>query len=97
MLPLYLRNVDFVKDEVIDSCLMLDLGTGGARAGGLVVCEATQDDDVSLVDCLECVNYAKVSTLVINYTYIYMTHLNQFSTHVSYLPQQSNHRHIKTK
>jgi hypothetical protein len=41
------------------------LGAGGARAGDLVVPEAAQDDDASLVDCLERVSCAKVSALVI--------------------------------
>jgi hypothetical protein len=41
---------------------MLLLGTGGAGAGALVVHEAARDDDTALVDCLECVSCAKVSS-----------------------------------
>jgi hypothetical protein len=62
----------FIKDEVIHSCLMLVLGTGGAGAGGLVVREAVRDDDMALVDCLEHVSCAKVSTLVIIIVCIYV-------------------------
>jgi hypothetical protein len=44
---------------------MLVLGTGGAGGGDLVVCEATRDDDTTLVDCLERVSCEKVSALII--------------------------------
>jgi hypothetical protein len=39
-------------------------GTGGVGAGDLVVCKVVQNDDVSLVDCLERVSCMKISILV---------------------------------
>jgi hypothetical protein len=53
------------------------LGTDGARASDLVLREATQDDNSSLVDCLERVSCAKVSALVviITCTYVYLLSL----------------------
>jgi hypothetical protein len=52
-------------------------GTDGARASDLVLREATQDDNSSLVDCLERVSCAKVSALVviITCTYVYLLSL----------------------
>jgi hypothetical protein len=44
---------------------MLVLGTGGAGGGDLVFCEAAQDDDMVLIDCLERVSCAKVFALII--------------------------------
>jgi hypothetical protein len=51
-----------IKEGVLDSCLMLILGTGGARVGALVARETTRDDYVALIDCLGCVSCAKVSS-----------------------------------
>jgi hypothetical protein len=51
----------YVKEKVLDSFLMLILGTRGARVGDLVAYEAAQDDDTALVDCLERVSCAEVS------------------------------------
>jgi hypothetical protein len=45
--------------------------SGGAAASDLVLCEATQDDSSSLVDCMEHVSCAKVSALVAYY-YLYL-------------------------
>jgi hypothetical protein len=39
---------------------MLILDIGDAEAGALVVSRGAQDDDVTLLSCLECVSYAKV-------------------------------------
>jgi hypothetical protein len=44
----------------------------GAGAGGLVVCEAAQDNDTTLVDCLEHVSCAKVSALAIIIVCVYV-------------------------
>jgi hypothetical protein len=41
------------------------LGTGGVGASDLVVREAAQNDDTSLVDCLECVSCVTISAVVI--------------------------------
>jgi hypothetical protein len=41
--------------------------SGCAGTGGLVLSEAAQDDSSSLVDCLDFVCCAKVSTLVVYY------------------------------
>jgi hypothetical protein len=38
---------------------------GDARAGDLVLCKATQDDTLLLVDCLEHVSCVKVSALLL--------------------------------
>jgi hypothetical protein len=62
----------YVKEEVLDSCLMLVLGTGGVGAGTLVAREAARDDDIALVDCLERVSCTKVSSLVIGIVCIYV-------------------------
>jgi hypothetical protein len=62
----------FVEYEVIDSCLMLILGTEGVGAGGLVVREAARDNDTALLDYLEHVSCAKVSTLVIIIVCVYV-------------------------
>jgi hypothetical protein len=51
-----------IKEGVLDSCLMLILGTGGARVGALVARETTRDDYVALIDCMGCVSCAKVSS-----------------------------------
>jgi hypothetical protein len=63
-----------LRIEVFDSCLTPVLGTGGAGASDLVLCEVARDDDTSLVDCLEHVSCVKVLALVIIivYTYIYL-------------------------
>jgi hypothetical protein len=63
-----------IKIGVLDSCLTPISGTGGGGASDLVVCEVVQDDDTSLVDCLERVSCAKVSALVIIIicTYVYL-------------------------
>jgi hypothetical protein len=52
-------------------------GTDGARASDLVLREDAQDDNSSLVDCLERVSCAKVSALVviITCTYVYLLSL----------------------
>jgi hypothetical protein len=63
----------YVKEEVLDSCLMLVLGTGGVGAGTLVAREAARDDDIALVDCLERVSCTKVSSLVIVCIYVYLS------------------------
>jgi hypothetical protein len=54
---------------------------GGAEAGNLVVHEAAQDDDMSLVDCLECVSCAKVSALVIIIvcTHVYLIFIRRYT------------------
>jgi hypothetical protein len=39
---------------------MLILDIGNAEAGALVVSRGAQDNDVTLLSCLECVSYAKV-------------------------------------
>jgi hypothetical protein len=51
---------------------MLVLGTGGAGAGSLVAGEAARDDYTALVDCLERVSCANVSSLVIIIVCIYV-------------------------
>jgi hypothetical protein len=61
-----------IKEEVLDSCLMLVLCTGGARAGALVARETTRDDYMALIDCLGCVSCAKVSSCVIVIVCIYV-------------------------
>jgi hypothetical protein len=60
------------------SCLMHISCTDGARASDLVLREATQDDNLSLVNCLERVSCAKVSALVviITCTYVYLLSLS---------------------
>jgi hypothetical protein len=60
---------------VFDSCLMHV--SGGAGASDLVLREAAQDDNSSLVDCLEHVSCVKVSALVviITCTYVYLLSL----------------------
>jgi MFS-type transporter involved in bile tolerance (Atg22 family) len=62
----------YVKEEVLDPCLMLILGTGGAGAGAFVAHEAVRDDDIALVDCLEHGSGAKVSSVVIIIVCIYI-------------------------
>jgi hypothetical protein len=52
---------------------MLVFGTGGAGAGGLVVCEPAQDNDIALVDCLECISCIKVSALAIIIVCVYVS------------------------
>jgi hypothetical protein len=51
---------------------MLVLGIGSAGAGDSVVHKAVQDDDTSLVDCLERVSCTKVSAIVIIIVCIYV-------------------------
>jgi hypothetical protein len=60
-------------------------GTGGGGASDLIVCEAAQDDDTSLVDCLEHVSCVKVSALVIIVicTYVYLLLLGAIHGEVS--------------
>jgi hypothetical protein len=62
--------------------LILILGTGGAGAGGLVVCEAAQDNDTTLVDCLEHVSCAKVSALaiIIVCVYVYLFFVRRYTS-----------------
>jgi hypothetical protein len=62
----------YVKGEVVDCCLMLILGTRDAGAGALDAHEAARDDNMALVDCLEHVSCAKVSSLVIIIVCIYV-------------------------
>jgi hypothetical protein len=62
----------YVKERVLDSCFMLILFTGGVGVSALVAREAARDDDATLVDCLERVSCAKVSSLVIAIVCIYV-------------------------
>jgi hypothetical protein len=74
-----------IKIGVLDSCLTAISGTGSAGASDMVVRKAAQDNDTSLVDCLERVTYAKVSALVIIIicTYVYLLLLGATLSEVS--------------
>jgi hypothetical protein len=71
----------YVKEEVLDPCLMLILGTRGVGPGAMVACEAMRDDDTALVDFLERVSCSKVSSLVITIVGIYVYLLSLFFRH----------------
>jgi hypothetical protein len=50
------------KEDVLYSCLMIILGTGGAGASALVAHNVARDDDTTLIDCFELVSCVKVSS-----------------------------------